>query len=172
MHKDKKKKSSKNRDRRREKKGLCRFKTESWMVGIQTDKKRHNKKQVCKGEGGKRRRKNSDTLKRYDAAWGQIKSGDTNFSFFFFWRLLSFPKTTQKQVFFFLSIYKEEEERREKKILFTQIIFPALWGSREIHFFTRQFTRFFFVLVSRDGRGTRENKRDCQTLRLSVSRRE
>ena len=49
MHKDKKKKSSKNRDRRREKKEeiLPFLKTEFWMVGIQTDKKRHNKKQVC-----------------------------------------------------------------------------------------------------------------------------
>jgi hypothetical protein len=69
---------------------------------------------VCKGEGGKRRRKNSDTLKRYDAAWGQIKSGDKNFSFFFFWRLLSFPKTTQKQVFFFSAYTKKKNEEKKK----------------------------------------------------------
>lgn len=49
MHKDKKKKSSKNRDRRREKKEeiLPFLKTEFWMVGIQTDKKKGTTKNKC-----------------------------------------------------------------------------------------------------------------------------
>ena len=114
------------------------------MVGIQTDKKRHNKKQVCKGEGGKRRRKNSDTLKRYDAAWGQIKSGDTNFSFFFFLEAIEFPENnTKTSVFFSQHIQRRRRTKRKKNLVHTDNLSRAMRKSRNSFFYTPIYEIFF-----------------------------